>query len=62
MKAPGDGLLHLLLKVSKVGFIISVLSPLLMAILLQYMPALQHIFFERDDQIERYFDLKNAEV
>ena len=61
MKAPGDGLLHLLLKVSKVGFIISVIAATDGYSAAIHACTAAH-FFERDDQIERYFDLKKAEV
>ena len=52
---------EILIKANEVVFIILVFLPLSMAVLQQYMPALesgqQHIYFYRDDVIERYFRL-----
>ena len=52
---------EILIKANEVVFIMLVVLPLSMAVLQQYMPALesgqQHIYFNRDDVIERYFRL-----
>ena len=47
----------MLLKASEVVFIIIVISPLSVAVLPQYMPALQYNSFERVDLMARYFQL-----